>query len=423
MNHKKTILVSMAASLVTLGLTLGALALYIQGNRQDILAYLAAPMIKSHQDTEIAPGQVGARTDLDSSAFLRAFGKEEDFVIAAVERSEPAVFSIVVEKDVPVVQQRYSDPFFDFFSDPFGFNRPQSQVPPSQTERRQVGSGSGFFVAASGLAVTNKHVVADANASYKVVLNDGKEYNAVIVAKDPVFDIAIIQVEGSDFAHLSFADSDALRLGQTAIAIGNALGEFSNSVSTGVVSGLSRSIVAGDNAGHAELLDEVIQTDAAINPGNSGGPLLNLDGKVIGMNVAVAGTAENIGFALPANLIKSVADSVAANGKIVRPYLGVRFTPITPALKQRNNVPVDYGVLVSPGTSTAEPAVVPGSPAAKAGIVANDIILEIDGKKLDTKNTLAPLIRRKSVGNTISIKLLRDGREMTLNATLEAMPE
>jgi serine protease Do len=418
MNQKKAFLYGIAGAAITIGVVLGALGVYLFTNRAGVFAYFAKPVLENRQIAAI--GALEAIPDTDSLA--RAFQTQEDLVIAAVQKSDPAVFSIVVTKDMPVVERFSNDPFLEFFNSPFGFNAPGTPIPSPRTESRQVGSGSGFFIAADGLAMTNRHVVQDTSASYTAFLSDGSEREVKVVAVDPVFDIAVVRVEGGSAAFLSFADSSKVRLGQSAIAIGNALGEFSNSVSVGVVSGLSRSIVAGDGMGQSELLDEVIQTDAAINPGNSGGPLLDLYGRVIGVNVAVAGAAENIGFALPANLVKDVVVSVQNNGKIVRPYLGVRYVAITPRVKATNNLPVDYGVIVGRGQSVGEPAVVPGSPAAKAGIKENDIILEIDGVKLNEDHNLASLIRRKKAGDTVSLKILRNGSEQTMTATLEAVP-
>jgi len=256
-----------------------------------------------------------------------------------------------------------------------------------------------------------------------VLTNDGEKYEAEVLAKDSVLDIAILKVKGKDFSYLKFGDSDLLKPGQTVIAIGNALAEFRNSVSVGVVSGLSRSIVAGDFSGRSELLEGVIQTDAAINPGNSGGPLLDLAGNVIGVNVAVQRGAENIGFALPSNTVKSIVDSVKEHGEIVRPYLGVRYIQVTEGLKKKNNLSVDYGALIIRGETTEDLAVIPGSPADKAGLVENDIILEVNGVKLDGKKSLALLIRQKKVGDEITLKILSKGKEKEVKVLLEKAPE
>ncbi len=300
----------------------------------------------------------------------------------------------------------------------FSFNIPQYRQ--NGTEKKQIGGGSGFFVSNDGLIVTNKHVVDQKNVEYTVFTNNGKKHTAKVVARDPVLDIALIKIEGRDFPYLSFGNSDSLEVGQSVIAIGNALGEFRNTVSVGVVSGLARSITAGDSSGSSEVLDHVIQTDAAINPGNSGGPLLDLSGKVIGVNVAIAQGSQNIGFALPINSVKGAIESIKSTGKIVRPYLGVRYVVINAAMKEKNNLTTDYGVIVKAGTNVNELAVIPGSPADKAGIVENDIILEIDRVKLDDKANLASIIREKNIGQVVNLKILHKGVEKNVSVALEA---
>lgn len=354
----------------------------------------------------------------------------EKSVIEAVQKAKPAVVAVIITQDVPIFEQYFEegtpfDPFSDFFGDgffsPFRFQRPQLRE--KGTEKREVGGGSGFIVSSDGYIITNKHVVDQEDAEYTVFLNDGTKYNARIIARDPVNDIAVLKIDTSNLPFLEFADSSQLHVGQTSIAIGNALSEFQNTVSVGVISGLSRSITAGGSFGQAEQLDEVIQTDAAINPGNSGGPLLDLTGKVIGVNVAMALGSENIGFALPSNLVKTVVDSVQKTGSIKRPYLGVRYVNITPALKKANKLPTEYGALVTRGETTEDLAVVPGSPANKMGIVEGDIILEIDGQKLDEDSSLAAIIRKKSIGDTVSLKILSKGEEKTVHLKLEEFPE
>lgn len=354
---------------------------------------------------------------------------EESQIIDVVEKASPAVVSIVITKDVPIIEQYYQefDPFNDdFFNYFFGGNGFKFQIPQQKqngTEKREVGGGSGFFISSDGYIVTNKHVVDDSNAEYTVLTNDGDKYDAEVLAKDSTLDIAILKVKGNNFPYLSFGNSDNLKPGQTVIAIGNALAEFRNSVSVGVVSGLSRSIVAGDPFGQSEQLEGVIQTDAAINPGNSGGPLLDISGNVIGINVAVERGAENIGFALSSNTVKNIVESVKEHGEIIKPYLGVRYIQITESLKEKNNLPVDYGALVVRGNTAEELAVIPGSPADKAGIVENDIILEIDGVKLEKGKSLASIIRQKEVGQTIKLKILHKGVEKEVEVKLEKAPK
>jgi S1-C subfamily serine protease len=213
-----------------------------------------------------------------------------------------------------------------------------------------------------------------------------------------------------------------LRLGETVVAIGNALAEFRNSVSVGVVSGLSRSITASDNFGRSEELREVIQTDAAINPGNSGGPLLNRYGEVIGVNVATSRGADNIGFALPAHVVRKVVESVEKTGTIVRPFLGVRYIMINERVKTANALTVDYGALVVRGESPQEPAVMPSSPAETAGILENDIILSVNSESLRDRD-LATMLRRQNVDSAVVLEVLRAGQVRTITVTLTAAPE
>lgn len=364
----------------------------------------------------------------DAKTVKRDVASEESQIIDVVAKASPAVVSIVITKDVPIIEQYYQefDPFGDdFFRNFFGDGGFKLRIPRQRqngTEKREIGGGSGFFVSSDGYIVTNNHVVDDPDAEYTVLTNSGEKYDAKVLARDSVLDIAVIKVNGNNFPYLSFGDSDNLKPGQTVIASGNALGEFRNSVSVGVISGLSRSIVAGDSFGRSEQLEGVIQTDAAINPGNSGGPLLDLRGHVIGVNVAVQRGAENIGFALASNAVKSIVDSVKRYGEIVRPYLGVRYMQITKRLQEQNNLPVDYGALIVRGSTPEELAVIPGSPADKAGIVENDIILEVDGVKLKEGKSLASIIRQKKVNQNIKLKILHKGVEKEIVVKLEKFP-
>lgn len=364
-------------------------------------------------------GQIETSSTLGSGGMT-----QEAAVVSAVKKTQASVVSIIITKDVPVMEQYFQkspNPFGEmspFGDDPF-FNFQMPQYRQNGTEKKEVGGGSGFIVSEDGYIVTNKHVVADPKAEYTVFIgNDKKKYPATVVSTDPLNDIAVIKIDAKDLPYLEFADSDKLDVGQTAIAIGNPLLQFTNSVSVGVVSGLARSITAGDGAGQSEQLEGVIQTDAAINPGNSGGPLLNLQGKVIGVNVAVA-SANNIGFALPANLVKNAVDSVKKNGKIVRAFLGVRFVEINERIKEANKLDVDYGVLILRGEKQEDLAVIPGSPADKAGLVENDIILEVDGKKLDKDASLAHYVSSKKAGDQIKLKVLSKGKEKEVTVTLE----
>jgi serine protease Do len=340
---------------------------------------------------------------------------EESAVVQAVKKDSPAVVSIIISKNVPQMDF-FSDPFFD----PFGFGQQnQNQNQGNSNQKQEVGAGSGFIVSNDGMVVTNKHVVSDESASYTVMTNDEKKYDAKVLAIDQVNDIAILKIEAAGLPVLEMGDSVNLQIGQTVIAIGNSLGEFRNTVSKGVISGLKRNVNAGSGFGQSEMLNQVIQTDAAINPGNSGGPLLDIQGKAIGVNVAMAQGAENIGFALPIDLVKKDIASVKNNGKITQPYIGVRYVPIDAQIQKDNNLPFDYGALVARGQQVTDFAVVPGSPADKAGIVENDIIFEVDGTKVDSDHSLASLLSQYSVGDVITLKILHKGETKDVEVTLE----
>lgn len=338
----------------------------------------------------------------------------EDTTIQVVEKATPSVVSIIVKKDVSI----YRNNPFDFFFDPFSDQNVSPDV-----QKQQVGGGTGFFVTADGMIVTNKHVVSDMRAEYSVITQDGSEYVATILARDPSRDIAIVKVEGKDFPVLELGNSQSLQVGQTVIAIGNSLGEFSNSVSRGIISGLGRNIIAGSEFGGSEHLDDIIQTDAAINPGNSGGPLLDISGRVIGMNVAVAQGAENIGFALPVDSIKDTIDQVKETGQITVPFLGVRYVVLNKEIQARNNLKYEYGALVLRGETRSDLAVIPGSPADKAGIVENDIILEIDSKKITQDNDISRVVSRHRVGDELELKIWHKGEEREVRVRLEKRSE
>jgi serine protease Do len=284
----------------------------------------------------------------------------------------------------------------------------------------QEAAGTGFIITNDGLIITNKHVVSEANASYTVVMADGTTYDAKVQSTDPFQDLAVIKIDAKNLPVVELGDSDQLKVGQWVVAIGNALGRFENSVTAGVVSARNRTIDATDENGSAgETLDGMIQTDAAINAGNSGGPLVNLAGQVVGINTAVASDAQSVGFAIPINSVKAAIDSIKNTGKIVRPYLGVRYVPITKDIAKEASLPVDYGALIKGGSNLTELAVIPGSPADKAGIVENDIILEVNAEKINQTNSLIKLIQQYKVGDTVELKILSKGQEKTVKVKLE----
>ncbi|MDO8486847.1 MAG: trypsin-like peptidase domain-containing protein [Candidatus Curtissbacteria bacterium] len=317
---------------------------------------------------------------------------EESAVIDAVQKVSPSVVSIAVEN------RQLFDPLF-------GFSQPTS---------KQSGIGTGFVVSKDGLILTNKHVVAQEGEKYIAITRDKngleKKMPVTQINRDPFNDLAIIKVEATDLIPVDFGDSDKLKVGQKVIAIGNALGQFENTVTTGVVSGLGRGVSPIDPlTGVAEKLDDLVQTDAAINPGNSGGPLVNILGQVIAIDTAIA-DAQNIGFAIKINIAKQLIDDFkSSGGKISRPQLGVTYTHIPRDVALLNEVP--EGELVR--------SVIAGSGAFAAGIKVGDIITQLDGRKLTDENTLSSIIRTKKVGDTVKIRLFRVGQTIDLTATLK----
>ncbi|OGE78295.1 MAG: hypothetical protein A2751_04050 [Candidatus Doudnabacteria bacterium RIFCSPHIGHO2_01_FULL_46_14] len=329
---------------------------------------------------------------------------EQSAIISAVEKVNPSVVSIVISKDLPEFEQ---------FGSPFGFFR----APSGEIQEQQIGAGSGFIITADGMIVTNKHVVSDTEAEYTVVTNDNKKYPARVVATDPVNDVAVVKIEVKNLPVVTFGDSDKLKLGQGVVAIGNALGEFQNTVTSGVVSGIGRNITAGGGAQTENLL-EVIQTDAAINPGNSGGPLADMDGNVIGVNSAVSMQGQLIGFAIPINQVKKAVDDIKQFGKVRRAFLGVRYVIVTESVAREENLSVDYGALILRGQNPRQPGVVPDSPADKSGLRERDIILEVDAQKITADNTLSEIMRDYNPGDRATLKIRREAREMSVAVIL-----
>jgi len=324
--------------------------------------------------------------------------REESVVIDVAEKSSPAVVTVAI------VENQARQDFFD----PFGIFNQQSESTPEQVQQD---IGSGFVVDGErGFIVTNKHVVASSQATYKVITKDDKEYEVTQIYRDPVNDLAIIKVNDK-LPQLELGDSGQLKVGQFVIAIGTALGEFRHTVTTGVISGLGRGIIAGGQFGEvAERLDNVIQTDAAINPGNSGGPLLNSAGQVIGVSVAVAAGSQNIGFAIPINVVKDSLANFNQTGQFNRPFLGVRYRMIPEETALMNDVP--QGALIVD--------VVPGSPAEKAGMQAGDIIVTFDGTTIkDVEGGLAAAINKLKVGQSVTLDVYRQGERISLTVVME----
>lgn len=355
------------------------------------------------------------RTIPEATVVEKRIVSEESVIIEVVEKASPSVVTIGISKTQTLV-----NPFEGFF-DPFGFFDYPRQSQPEQKEVEQ-NIATGFVVSDDGLVVTNKHVVSDTEARYKVMLSDKKEYEVKKIYRDPTNDLAIIKIDpltsfgpaqdkSSEFKPLELGDSLKLKVGQLVIAIGTPLGEFPNSVTKGIISGLGRGINAGSVfEGYVEQLDNVIQTDAAINPGNSGGPLLNSGGQVIGVNVAMASGAQNIGFAIPIDVVKEMIENFNKTGQFSRPFLGIRYRVITKKEAMAKEWIEGAGVV----------EVIKGSPAEKAGIEVGDIITKIDGQKIgESDKELAKILSSKKIGEKISVTVWRDNQENNLTVTLE----
>ncbi len=331
--------------------------------------------------------------------------REESVVIDTVKKVGPSV--VTIAEELPSYSQI-----------PFGFGQSfffDQQQEPSRPQN----IGSGFVISEDGLIVTNKHVVSDTAGKYKVVTSSGKTYDVIKIYRDAFNDVAIVKIDSSQnkgevLKPLTLGDSANLQVGQFVIAIGTALGEFRNTVTTGVISGLGRGITAGSQfQGFVEQLDNVIQTDAAINPGNSGGPLLNSSGEVIGVNTAVASQGQNIGFALPINVVKDSLKNFNEGGQFNRPYLGVAYKMVSRELSIVNDLP--EGAYIQ--------QVVADSPADKAGVKRGDIIVKIDGEKVETeKGDLSKIIARKKAGQTVTLTVWRDKKTLDLKSTLQSAP-
>lgn len=316
---------------------------------------------------------------------------EENAVISTVEKTSPSVVAVGIT-------QRLVNPF-----DPFSVPRSREQT-----------IGTGFVISDKGVIVTNRHVVSDPTAKYSIATKDGKKYEITKIYRDPVLDLALVQTNATDIKPLDLGDSSKLKVGQTVIAIGNALGRFDNTVTTGVVSGLGRSVTTGDPFTYeTENLENLIQTDAAINPGNSGGPLLNSKAQVIGVNVAVTEGAQNIGFAIPISEVKDLLNEFEQTGTISRPYLGVRYRFITKDVALMNDVPQGAYIM----------EIVKGSPAEKAGLQIRDIVTKIDGQIVNSEDKISEVISKKKVGEKLNLEVYSEEKTKSLTAILEQSPE
>jgi len=337
--------------------------------------------------------RLGVSSDfLDREVILQ----ESSVIIDVAEKLEPSVVSITTEQE----------PTFDIFGREF---------------EGRTGAGTGIIVSDDGLVLTNRHVIPD-DTGITVMTSDGRIFESVeVVDRDPFNDIAFLQLDGDEeFVAAELGDSDQVVVGQRVIAIGNALGQFSNTVTSGIISGIGRPVVAGGRGASTEQLLDLFQTDAAINPGNSGGPLVNISGQVIGVNTAIADNAEGIGFAIPINQTLSVLKSVREEGRIVRPYIGVRYVTLNPDIAEREGIDTEEGALLV--ASNAQSAVLPGSPADEAGLEDGDVITEINGIELTQENSLASVIGQFRVGDDVTLRIVRDGEPIDVDLTLAELP-
>lgn len=296
-------------------------------------------------------------------------------------------------------------------------------------QSQQESAGTGIIISADGLIITNRHVVPAGTTNVDVTLSDGTLYKNVQVvgrtSSNDTLDIAFLKIKdtnGKKLVPAQIGQSSKVQIGDSVVAIGNALGQFQNTVTSGIISGHGRSVQASDGGSNSENLDDLFQTDAAINEGNSGGPLVNLDGEVIGINTAIAGGAQNIGFAIPIDDVSGLIQSVEQNGKLQRPYLGVLYVPITADVASQYNLSVNNGAYIAPASISGQAPIVPGGPAAKAGLKEGDIITKVGSDTINNSQSLTAILDKHAVGDTVTLTIIRGGKTITANVTLGAAP-
>ena len=337
-----------------------------------------------------------------------AIAVPQNYVSNVVNQVGDSVVRIDASRKVATnVPAAFNDPFFRQF---FG-----SQMPNIPNEQIQRGMGSGFVVSSDGLILTNAHVV-EGSDKVKVTLKDGQTYEGKVMGTDSLTDVAVIKIDVEELPAVTFADSESLQPGEWAIAIGNPLG-LDNTVTTGIVSATGRTSA---QVGVADKRVSFIQTDAAINPGNSGGPLLNAKGEVIGINTAIIQNAQGLGFAIPVNAARDIAEELIAKGKVDHPFLGIQMAAITPELKQELsrqkslNVDADEGILIV--------SVVPDSPAARAGLKPGDIIKSVEGEEITKADQVQQAVAKTDVGEKLNLGLLRNEKQLEQKITVGILP-
>lgn len=338
--------------------------------------------------------------------------KKELPITKIVRKVCPAVITVAVRKDLPKIEASYNFPFGDK-----GLSIPK--VESSKKEEVKIGGGSGFIVSKDGMVITSSHIISDNEASYSIILEPTIKYPAKILSRDPINDIAILKIEGDNFPFLNLGDSSKVELGEKVIAVGNPLGEFYDTVSAGIISGLSRLITAHSNFSEKSTrLKGLIQTDAAINPGNSGGPLIDMEGKVIGINTAMVMGGQNLGFAIPINYAKRDLKEVKIYGRIKRPFLGIKYIILNEKIAEQNSLPISYGALII-RERLGEEAVISRSATKKAGLKEFDIITEINNKKITEDNYLSDILESYKIGDEINLNVLRNKKTLEILLKLE----
>jgi Do/DeqQ family serine protease len=387
--------------LVLVGMGVGAGGTFVLTNPQLLTRLAENPTVAPL----VAP-QINA-TQATRQSFLMP-GEPSNFVVDVVRETGPAVVRInaakMVKTEAPGVP---NDPFLQRF---FG-----SQVPAQPNEHLERGTGSGFIVSDDGQIFTNAHVVAGAD-EVSVTLKDGRTFAGKVLGADPLTDVAVVKIEADELPVVQLGDSEKLQVGEWAIAIGNPLG-LDNTVTTGILSATGR---RSAEIGVPDKRVEFLQTDAAINPGNSGGPLLNADGQVIGMNTAIIQNAQGIGFAIPINQAKEIAQQLTTQGKVDHPFLGIQMVTVTPELKDQirqqtnTDIQADKGVVIM--------AVVPNSPAAQGNLQAGDVIQKVQGQLIESADQVQAIVSKTTVGNELSVEVLRQGKAETLTVTVGVLP-
>lgn len=361
-----------------------------------------------HNQNSVLSGSVGSEEKVVTS--------ESQLISQIAKTVGPSVVSVNV--DITSTSSDSGDSGFGLY----GFSQPEDEE----------AAGTGIIISSSGLILTNRHVVPDGTTSVSVTLSDGTELKNVSVvgrtSDSDSLDIAILKIndaQGHKLTPAVLGDSSTVQVGDAVVAIGNALGQFQNTVTSGIISGYGRSVEAGDSSGDTstdENLDDLFQTDAAINEGNSGGPLVNLNGQVIGINTAIASNSQNIGFAIPINDVRGLINQVLATGKFSRPYLGVRYIPLTADVANEYNLSVQNGAFIAPSSDPTQPSVVSGSPADTAGLQTNDIITAVNGTAINQTNDLTGLLDQHQPGDKITLTVLRGNQTLHITVTLGTMP-